>query len=225
MKHSGEGHRMRLRERFLNVGREGLCEHELLELLLFYAIPRRDVKPIAKELLVRFGSIVAVLSATPEQLASVKGIGSNSIVLLKLFQVIGVELFSKPLREGICLKDQKKLKDFLMLKCRDAGGEKLFLLVLNRESKLLDFLEFPGNVNTVTVSKQELLFKLLSCRGARQVIMCHNHLGNNPSPSASDIRSTVELKSFLAGVGISLLDHLIVTDSDCVSMMKHAGER
>ena len=113
MSTGSEGHRSRLKKRFLLAGRDGVSEHELLELLLFYSIPRKDVKPLAKELLNRFGSVEAVLAAGSEQLMQSSGIGESSIVLLKLIRTVSTEIMSRPLRAGINLKDPVRLIDYL----------------------------------------------------------------------------------------------------------------
>ena len=217
------GHRQRLRMRFLKAGRNGLCEHELLELLLCYSIPRKDVKPLAKELLHRFGSLEAVLSAGSGQLAQCSGVGENTIVLLKLLQDICVEIMSKPLRSGINLDDPDKLMKYLQMNCRHQDRELFQLLLLDRDSCLLDTLIIPGSGESLTVSCADLIFKILACRGTRQVIIAHNHLSSNiktPSVSAADICSTVNLKNLLQRIGISLLDHFIIGENYCVSMMK-----
>lgn len=212
------GHRNRLKQRFMRAGRGGLSEHELLELLLFYAIPRRDVKPIAKLLLNRFGSLEAVLSADREQLLLTDGIGENSTLLIKLISTIAVELMTKTLHSGSCLAEREKLQQYLTMKCR--GQESVQLLLLDQKSCLLDVLCFEGGMKNVEVFSRDMLLKVLACRGARQVIIAHNHLNNNPSPSKTDIQTTVRLKYLFGSVGITLLDHYIITPDHCVSIMK-----
>ena len=223
MSTGSEGHRSRLKKRFLLAGRDGLSEHELLELLLFYSIPRKDVKPLAKELLNRFGSIEAVLAAGSEQLMQSSGIGESSIVLLKLIRTVSTEIMSRPLRAGINLKDPVKLIDYLKMNCRRNDREVLQLLLLDRSCCLLDTLTLDGGENSLSAGCGDLLFKILACRGTRQVIIAHNHLNNIINPSVSDIRSTLFLKNLLQNIGVVLLDHFIITPEKCLSIMKTAS--
>lgn len=215
-----EGHRSRLRKRFLRAGRDGLGEHELLELLLFYAIARKDTKPLAKELLNRFGSFEAVFAADIEQLMLTKGIGQSAAVLLKLIPGIGVELMSRTMKSGICLADSDKLQNFLQINFRGCRTEELRLLLLDRDSRLLDVLSFPGGTEMLKISPTDLVFKILCCRGVRKVILAHNHLSGNNFPSKADIVNTLELKTLLSKIGISIIDHFIVAGEKCSSLMK-----
>lgn len=187
-----------------------------MELLLFYAIPRRDVKPIAKLLLNRFGSLEAVLSANREQLLLTDDIGENSTLLIKLISTIAVELMTKTLHSGSCLAEREKLQRYLTMKCR--GQESMQLLLPDQKNCLLDVLCFEGGMKNVEVFSRDMLLKV--CRGARQVIIAHNHLNNNHSPSKTDIQTTVRLKYLSGSVGITLLDYYIITPDHCVSIMK-----
>ncbi len=220
MKNCNEGHRARLRERFLKAGKDGFAEHELLELILCYAIPRKDVKPVAKELLNRFGSLQAVFSASHEQLLLCRGLGESSAVLLTLFRIIGMEIMPGALTTDTILISPEAVRKYLMLNYRYVSGETLFLLLLDSDFRLVDKLEISGSSSSVLLNRSEISLKILSCPKVRQVIMAHNHPGNNPLPSKSDINSTLELKMLLQEYGISLLDHFIVSDRQCVSIMK-----
>ncbi|MBO5667560.1 MAG: hypothetical protein J6S43_00365 [Lentisphaeria bacterium] len=216
------GHRARLRERFIRAGRAGLADYELLELLLFYAIPRRDVKGIAKELLARFGSLAMVLNASPEQLMQTGGIGPGAAVLFQLFKVLEVELSSHSLTGGRLLKDPDVLKHYLLSVFADCREEELKLLLLDKEFRLLDVVTFSGNQRNVAVNRKPLTYRLLACRKLRQVIMCHNHL-DQIIPSKADIRNTIIMKDILHGLSVTLLDHIIVCGDQYLSLMKHSG--
>ena len=218
-----DGHRSRLRERFLRAGSAGMSDHELLELLLCYAIARKDVKPLAKNLLHRFGSLEAVFAAQPEKLMQVDGIGKSSAVLIKLIMSIALELMSKPMREGIDLKNPEKLQKFLMFNCFNASGEVCDLLLLDHNCRLLETISFSGKNQSVFLSPDDLKFQISLCRGVRQVIMVHNHPGGTLQPSKSDIAATIAVKNILNGMRISLIDHFIVTCNGCVSVMKTSG--
>ena len=214
------GHRFRLRERFLRTGMAGMSEHELLELLLFYAIARKDVKPLAKSLLRRFGTMEAVFAATPEQLLQIDGVGPHLVVLIKLVMTIGVDLMSKPLREGLDLENPEKLQKYLLMNCHNTDDEVLDLLLLDHKFRLLDTLSFTGSSKNIFLSPDDLKFKIYCCRGCRQVILVHNHPGGELVPSKSDILATLEVKEVLDEMSITLLDHFIVTNHGCMSLMK-----
>ena len=213
------GHRSRLRQRFLRVGKSGLSEHELLELLLFYAIPRKDVKPVAKELLNRFKSLHGVFSASPEQLMLCNGLGECSIALLQLMPVLASEIISGNL-ERVCLKRTSDVQTLLKTQYSCCRGEKVILLLLDSKYCLVDKLEISGFAHAVLMNMNEIAFKILCCPQVRQVIIAHNHPGNNLIPSRHDIHNTLELKYLLSKSGITLLDHFIVADGGCRSIMK-----
>ena len=187
-----------------------MADHELLELLLCYAIARKDVKPLAKNLLHRFGSLEAVFAAQPEKLMQVEGIGTSSAVLLKLIM-------------GIDLKNPEKLQKFLMFNCFNASGEVCDLLLLDHNCRLLETISFSGKNQSVFLSPDDLKFQISLCRGVRQVIMVHNHPGGTLQPSKSDIAATIAVKNILNDMRISLIDHFIVTCNGCVSVMKTSG--
>ena len=215
------GHRLRLKKRFLQSGYTSMCEHEILELLLCYAIPRKDVKPLAKQLLWRFGSLQAVLNATENQLMQSSGLGENSVALLKLVKNITQDIMPDAPKTGEILKNSSQLKNFLIRNSRFFTGEVMMILLLDNEFRLLDKVLIKGYKEALSLNYGELSCKIFSCPKVRQVIMAHKHPGNNPRPSRSDINSTIELKLLLSKCGISLLDHFIITDEQCVSMMKH----
>ena len=219
-----EGHRGRVRERFLRAGARGMSEYELIEILLFYAIPRRDVKPLAKELLRRFGTLEAVLSAEFDQLTAVKGIGRNAAVLLKLIPAIGVEILSSRQHGGITMDRPEKVQTHLLQHFAGCRDENFVLFLLDREMRLIDTVTFPGGIKGLTMASGDLLFKVLCRRRARQAIVAHNHPSGAPIPSRTDIADTVRLKIIFRGLGISLVDHFIVTPEKCVSLMKCSAE-
>jgi len=222
MKSSHSGHRERLRERFIRAGRNALADYELLELLLFYAIPRRDVKGTAKNLLLRFGSLRGVLSAPVEQLIHSDGIGPGAAILFQLFRELGLEFMTQELTEKPVLKSPDTLRRYLVTSFASCSEEELKLLLLDKDYRLLDVLTFPGTLNAVSANRRELVHRLLACRTVRQVIISHNHL-KEIIPSMTDIRNTIVMKSILQELSITLLDHVIVCGNRCMSIMKHSA--
>lgn len=212
------GHRRRLKERFFKVGRAALSDHEVLELLLFYAIPRRDVKDIAKTLLNRFGSLAAVLNADPVQLLSHRGIGENSAVLLKLFHTLKEENVSVGGNGSVILDCQEAISSFLRF--REFKAEELLVLMLDNNCRLLDTFSCSGGFRRVLITPADLISRTLHCRDVRQVIIVHNHPGQTPAFSTSDVHATVQIKRMFGMLGIVLADHILICGGKMFSMLK-----
>lgn len=220
---SNEGHRQRLKQRFLNSGAQALAEHELLELLLFFSIPRRDVKGIAKELLARFGSISGVLTASAEQLQLTPGIGENSSLLLKLVQLVSVDILNKNPEPALCMREPEVIQQYLEKRFIGVKSETLLLLALDREYHLLDTIVYPGGGKNILLEPADFLYPVLCCRNTRQVIIAHNHPGDVRTFSACDITATIKVKKLLNDIGITLLDHYVVSEKRLISMLKMSG--
>lgn len=218
-----DGHRQRLRERFLKAGRNGLCCHELLELLLCYAIPRRDVKPLAKALLEKYGDFISIIKAAPEKLMQTSGIGENSAVLLNLVGTICLEIFSKPVFDGSFARCPEMLYSYLMMKLAASENEVMHIILLDKDFRMIDSFDINGSAGMIQLPEKLIRQKISCYPSVTQVIVAHNHPGNKPSPSPADINSTLVLKSILQKMQISLLDHIIVCDNGCVSLMKIAS--
>ena len=215
-----EGHRSRLRDRFRKAGLAGISDYELLELLLFYAIPRRDVKPAAKALLRRFGSLEEVFAADMEELVTVGGIGSNSALLLKLLPAIGVEIMSGERKTGIVLDSPEKIAVVLRRHFADRREEALAVLLTDDRMSLLDAVDVPGGTGNLGSDSLNMLYKVLCRRRARRAIIAHNHPSRLLKPSRSDIVNTIRIRDVLRRAGIALIDHYVVTPETCVSLMK-----
>ena len=214
------GHRRRLRERFMAAGRNAVSEHELLELLLFYSIARKDVKPLAKELLNHCGSLKEVFLASKEKLLAVKGAGEATAALLKLVRVLCDELSGSSPDERPLLNSPEKLRDYACRNCRDPRVEKLCVLMLDRNSRLLKKVEFRGHKDMVNAAGLDLLSKTACYTRAKKIIIVHNHPAGLSLPSMTDVSSTVKVKKLFADLGIFLADHLVVYEKSCISMMK-----
>jgi len=204
------GHRQRLRERFLSAGPGALADYELLELLLFPAKPRQDVKPLAKALLARFGGFSSVISAEVPQLLAVPGIGEACVVALKTVQA-GIE---RALREDVMgkpvLSSWTKLLDY----CGAAMGhlkiEEFRLLFLDRRNVLIaDEVQQTGTIDHTPVYPREVVKRALEL-GASAIIMVHNHPSGDPTPSNADIEMTRDVIKAGAALGLQIHDHVIL---------------
>lgn len=205
-----ENHRTRLRERFMRAGAIALADYELLELVLFRAIPRKDVKPLAKKLLGTFGDFNHVISAPPARLASVQGIGSAAIQELKI-----VEAAAQRLAQCRVI-GQNAISSWgaLITYCRTAMAyrqtEQFRILFLDRKNVLIaDESIAQGTVDHVPVYPREVAKRGLEVN-ASAVILVHNHPSGDPSPSKADIDMTQRIQSALDAVGITLHDHVII---------------
>ena len=204
------GHRERLRERFLRAGAKGLQDYELLELLLSYAIPRKDVKPQAKELLRRFGSLAGVMDASPEEVQEVKGIGPRAATLLRLVKEMGEVYLSERMRGVDVLSSPSRVVDFCLFRLKGEGEEKFMVIYLNVKNEVMDYEVIQeGTVDRSVVYPRRVAEKALRRRAA-SVIVVHNHPSGHPDPSPEDKRITRELVEALKPLEIRLLDHIIV---------------
>ncbi|RLA81682.1 MAG: hypothetical protein DRG36_01315 [Deltaproteobacteria bacterium] len=204
------GHRERLRERFLRAGAKGLQDYELLELLLSYAIPRKDVKPQAKELLRRFGSLAGVMDASPEEVQEVKGIGPRAATLLRLAKEMGEVYLGERMRGVDVLSSPSRVVDFCLFRLKGEGEEKFMVIYLNVKNEVMDYEVIQeGTVDRSVVYPRRVAEKALR-RKAASVIVVHNHPSGHPDPSPEDRRITRELVEALRPLEIRLLDHIIV---------------
>jgi DNA repair protein RadC len=204
------GHRQRLRERFMATGGEGMPDYELLELLLSQAIPRRDVKPLAKDLLAAFGSFSGVISAEPGRLGKVKGVGDAAIAALKLTQAAALRLAQGQVMARDVLGSWDKLMDYIQSAMGHEKIEQLRLLFLNTRNMLIaDEVHQRGTVNHTPLYTREVVKRALEL-GASALIIVHNHPSGDPTPSGDDIAMTKEVREALAKVGVVLHDHVVV---------------
>ena len=213
-----DGHREKKRQQFLQHGLDSFADHEVLELLLFYAIPRKDTNPIAHALMDRFGSLDAVLSAPVEELCRVKGVGESAAALLKLTpQVYRRSRIAAAERERV-LNSSQRAGDYLLELFTGEPAEVLYELCLDRKGKLLACRRVgEGGVSSINVDLRKIVENAL-LTGASGVILSHNHPSGIALPSADDCAATVRVKEALKTVGLVLVDHIVVADGDYVSM-------
>ncbi len=207
------GHRERLRKRFLDSQGEGMPDYEILELLLMAALPQRDVKPLAKDLIARFESLSGVLTASPEELMSVPGIKETACTSLKVVQVAAVRLSKAVLLDKPIIASWDRLIDY----CRTAMGhdkvESFRILFLDRKNRLIaDEAQQRGTVDHTPVYPREIVKRALDL-GASAMILVHNHPSGDVTPSKDDIAMTRNIRESAEKLGIALFDHLIVSRS------------
>ena len=213
-----DGHRKRLRQRYLTQGLEGFQPHEALELLLFYAIPRRDTNEIAHALLSRFGSLSGVLEAPRTELLKIDGMGESAADLLLLFvQMERRHMMDRGSVETI-LDTTYKCAQYLAPRFIGEPEEVVYLLCLDAKCKVLDCsLVHRGAVNMTAISARKIVKTALD-HNATSVVVAHNHPSGLALPSREDRETTAALKAALNAVGVALVDHVIVADGDFVSL-------
>jgi len=203
------GHRQRLRRRLLEGGAEALPDYELLEFLLCAARPRQDMKPLAKELLRRFQGLAGVLSAEPDSLLAVDGMGEASVAELMAVRAAGLRLLRAEVADRPVLSSWKQLLDYCQAAAGFAEIEEFHLLFLDRKNALIaDERQQRGTIDHTPVYPREVVKRALEL-GASALIMVHNHPSGDPTPSKADIEMTREVQKAAATLGVALHDHVI----------------
>jgi DNA repair protein RadC len=204
------GHRQRLRERFLTAGAQALADYELIELLLFRAIPQRDVKPLAKSLLARFGSFAEVISAPPERLKETGGLSDGAITELKIVQAAATRLARGEIKHRQVLSSWSSVLDYCRSVMAFAAKEEFRILFLDKRNRLIaDEQHQTGTVDHTPVYPREVVKRALEL-SATAVILVHNHPSGDPTPSRADIEMTRAIVEVARPLGIAVHDHLIV---------------
>ncbi len=204
------GHRQRLKARFLKAGGEALPYYELLEMVLFQALPRRDVKPLAKDLLNQFGSFANVITAPPERLQSISGVGEAVVIALKTVQAAAERLARDEVMDAPVLSNWEKLLTYCRTAMARADKEQLRILFLNRKNMLIaDEVQQKGTIDHTPLYPREVVKRALEL-GATAIILVHNHPSGDPAPSRADIDMTRDVQDIAAKLGIILHDHLIM---------------
>ncbi len=212
------GHRQRLRERFLKGGAEALADYELLELVLFQAIPRGDVKPVAKALLERFGGFAAVIGAEPNALGQVPGIGEAAIVALKAVRAAALRMSFEEVQERPVIASWDKLLAYCRAALAHEKTEQFRVLFLDQKNGLIaDEVQQTGTVDHTPVYPREVVKRALEL-GASAIIMVHNHPSGDPTPSEADIEMTEEVERAAAALGVALHDHVVIGKKGHASM-------
>lgn len=213
-----DGHRQRLKQRFLTEGIDSFTEIQALELALFYCIPRKDTNPIAHALLQRFGSLSQVLEAPAEELVKVNGISENAALFLRMITELGRFYQVSRAEKHTILDSIEKCAEYLVPRFFGRRVEMVYLLCLDAKCKLLCCKEVgEGGVNSAAISPRKIVEMALGCN-ASTVVLAHNHPSGLAFPSGEDIATTKRIWMALHTVEIVLVDHIIVADGDYVSM-------
>ncbi|MCB1507239.1 MAG: DNA repair protein RadC [Hyphomicrobiaceae bacterium] len=204
------GHRERLRERFRKGGPDALADYELLELLLFRTIPRRDTKGLAKELLARFGSFAEVLSANPDRLTEVKGIKAQTATDLALVHAASIRLLRDRMRDKPIFSSGSAVLDYCRSAMAFAEKEQFRILFLDKKNALIaDEVQQTGTVDHTPVYPREVIKRALEL-GSTAIILVHNHPSGDPTPSRADIEMTRTIADAGKPLGVLVHDHIIV---------------
>ena len=204
------GHRDRLRARFRGAGTDALSDYEMLELVLFRALPRRDVKPLAKTLIAKFGSFAEVISAPESRLREVKGLGDASIIDLKIVHAAASRLARGQVKGKAVLSSWTAVLDYCRTAMAFADKEQFRILFLDKRNQLItDELQQTGTVDQAPVYPREVVKRALEL-SATAIILVHNHPGGDPTPSRADIEMTRVIVEIAKPLGIAVHDHIIV---------------
>lgn len=204
------GHRERLRERFRKSGADSLSDYELLEMVMFRALPRRDIKPLAKALINRFGTFAEVVSAPPECLKEVKGIGESVVTEIKLVQAAALRLAGSALHGRDLLDSWSAVLEYCHARLAYESREQVRVLFLDRKNRLIsDEEQQRGTVDHTPIYPREVVRRALVL-AASAIILVHNHPSGDPTPSRADIDMTRRIIEGAEKLGISVHDHIII---------------
>ena len=216
---TSEGHRQRIREKFLKGGGAAFADYELLEAYLTIAIPRRDVKPLAKLLIAKFGSFAEVVSARNEELLAVDGVGENTLFALKIIKEAAQRMSWEMLKDKDLpvIADMDALIDYCRMSMAYQDVEEFKLIYLNNKNQVIaEETQQKGTINHVSIHPREVVKSALD-NHASAVIMVHNHTTGDTTPSRADIDVTKKVKEALASMNMVLHDHVIVSKYGCYS--------
>lgn len=214
------GHRARLRDRFLNGGGKSMADYELLELLLTYAIPRRDVKPIAKDIVRKFGSLAGAAKASVPQLVEVNGVKENTAVLLKVIQEAARRFSWAELSatDAPVISNWDAMIDYCRTEMSHLDIEEFRIIFLDVKFRVIgEEVMQRGTINQVAIHPREVV-KMAMEKKASALILVHNHPSGDVKPSRADVEITKQIKQALEAINISLLDHIIISKYDYASL-------
>ena len=215
------GHRDRLRERFVKGGVEALADYEILELILFLALPRRDVKPLAKKLIQSFGSLNKVFHASIPDLVGF-GLSENTAISIKVIEAASFQLMKKEMIGQTILNNWSKLLDYVQATMAHEQKEHFRLLFLNKKNELIaDEVQQTGTVDHTPAYPREIVKRALEL-SATAIILVHNHPSGDSTPSKGDIDMTQAIIAAAKPLGIVIHDHLVVSKKG-VASLKNMG--
>lgn len=212
------GHRQRLRDRFRQGGAEAMPDYELMEMILFRAIPRRDTKPLAKAIIERFGGFAEAVNAAEERLAEIPGLGAAAITEIKLVRAAALRLMQVELRQRPLFSSYEKVVQYCRAAMAYEMREEFRILFLDNRNRLIaDEVQGRGTVNHTPVYVREVVKRALEL-SASSIILVHNHPSGDPTPSRADIEMTKQIIEATKQLDISVHDHLIVGRDGHISL-------
>ena len=215
---SRKGHRQRVKESYLKNSFDAMPDHNILELILFYAIPQKDVKPIAYNLINHFGSLENVLNADVSELIQVDGIQEHSAILLTLFRNVNRRLNQQ--KADVQYRTFEQLMDFASMKLKDYQTEAILIVTFDNAKSIINtHILTGGEVNSAVLNKKDVA-QFVIRDNASSVVVAHNHPNGSAVPSAADIDATISLSQFLRQINIALLDHIVVGGDGTVQSIK-----
>ena len=218
-----DGHRERMRDKFRKNGFNGMADHEILEMLLFYSVSRSNTNNIAHELINQFGSLSAVFEAPEEELMKIKGVGSNSAFLIKIILPLYRE-YKIDSGKSKTLRTPEECGEYLANYFSSFINERVVVLCLDGNCRVLGIEEIcEGDVSSVVVNMRKMISSIVKYPTTVAVVISHNHPGSLALPSRDDVKTTSDIKKTLDTLGITLVDHIIVADDEYVSMASSAG--
>lgn len=217
VKNPGEGHRKRLRERFLQSGLDGFLDYEIIELLLTLGTPRKDCKQIAKEAIAKFKGLTGVLNATIDELQQINGIGSSNAFGIKLFNEISKRYAKESISPASILDTPQLIFEYLKDKIGKEKKEHFTILCFDARNKIIDDIISIGTLNASLVHPREV-FKKAILNNSSHVVVAHNHPSGDPTPSEEDVITTKRLIEAGKILGIAVIDHVIITQNNFLSL-------
>ncbi len=215
------GHRHRLRRSYIKNGMDGMEEHQALELLLFYAIPRRDTNELAHRLLKQFGSLRNIFEADAEQLKEVEGVGESAAALIKLVPDIASKYWFSARRDSYTITSIGSAAKYFKSVLFGKPVEHFYIACVDSGFRVKNCTLLSSGTPSQTPVEMNRIARIATAMNAEKIIIAHNHPGGSAAPSQSDIRVTVAIFEAMAGINIALIDHIIISDDDFFSFTAH----
>jgi DNA repair protein RadC len=221
-KNPHDGHRERVREKFLKEeSLKTYADHNILEMLLFYAIPRADTNELAHRLLNTFGSFSAVFDADISQLLTVDGIGTSTAVLLKMIPSVMQRYYENKISNPSKITGTDSAVSFIKAKFLSESTENIYIMCMNNDGKVLKFTQIAsGTITSSEIDSRLILQEMLLCK-ATTAIIAHNHPSGICAPSTEDVATTRKISSLLASINAKLIDHIIIAGDEYFAFSSH----
>ncbi len=212
------GHRQRMRDAYLRGGADSMADHNMLELFLSLVIPQKDVKPLAYDLINTFGSLERVVSASPQRLMEVNGVGENTAILLNLVRDINTRIDLNRNKYIIKLGSVQQTIAYAENILKNSVNEKILLITLDNDLRVIKSnIVSEGVVNCANVEPKKIVECVIR-DNASSVVLAHNHPGGKPSPSPADLSFTITIQDILKKINVKMLDHIIVGEGSSFAM-------